>query len=95
MSNKPVIVCASNRLGDIMVCSARHWDMRMRQQVSAINDLLACPLVHAHFEQGFIDQWGKFYNRQDAMKVVLESGQPFDAKRNSGNGENLYSEGLY
>jgi hypothetical protein len=29
------------------------------------------------------------------MKIVLETGQKFNAERNGGNGEDLYSEGLY
>jgi hypothetical protein len=47
------------------------------------------------WEQGFIDQFGRFYNRKEAMKAVLENGQPFSLKRNGGSGEELFSEGLY
>lgn len=47
------------------------------------------------FEQGFIDQWGCFYTRTEAMQAVKASGQPFNIKRNGGNDDELYSEGLY
>lgn len=45
-------------------------------------------------EQGFIDQFGDFYNREEAMDIIKLSGQWFDAARNGGNTE-LFSEGLY
>lgn len=87
---KPVIVCAANRNKDgHIICGARHWDKIMVSQFK--QDHIAGFL----WEQGFIDQFGKFYNRKDAMKVVKESCQPFNADRNGGNGEDLYSEGLY
>ena len=86
---KAWMVCAANRnkkTGHIL-CGARHWDEIMRSQIKIVQGM--------DWEQGFIDQWGRFYNRKDAMRAVLESGQPFDAERNGGNGEDLYSEGLY
>ena len=91
MKNKPRIVCAAckNALGLTLV-GARHWDMLMNKQARAMG--IRAPNF---MDQVFIDQFGKFYNRKDAMKIVKESGQPFDEKRNGGNGEDLYSEGLY
>jgi hypothetical protein len=46
-------------------------------------------------DQGFIDQWGQFYTRREAMRVVKESGQPFNLERNGSQDEKLFSEGLY
>lgn len=45
-------------------------------------------------EQGFINQFGEFRTREEALKIALENGQPFDAKRN-GSTNQLFSEGLY
>ena len=90
---KPWIVCAANKCRDHVILGARHWDNIMHQQQLAKQH--ADTGQHWIWEQGFIDQWGRFYNRKDAMKAVLASGQPFNAERNSGNGEDLYSEGLY
>ena len=47
------------------------------------------------FEQGFIDQFGVFYNREEAMVIALAAGQDIDYKRNGGDSLILYSEGLY
>lgn len=87
-----IIVCAANKLPNgLIICGARHWDNLMREQADAAGWFdNRC----GHEEQGFIDQFGEWYNREDALKVVLKSGQPFNAKRNGCNKE-LFSEGLY
>lgn len=98
MSNdrKPWIVCAAIRHYDIIIAGARHFDPIMHLQINYVNNSITTAIVKpSQWEQGFIDQWGKFYNRQEAMQVVKESGQPFNAERNGGNGNDLYSEGLY
>lgn len=96
MNNKhnrqPVIVCAANKYGDIIVCSPRHHDVTMNVQIFAIGKDKCKPSKGC---QGFVDQYGKFYSRKDAMRVVKESGQLFDIERNVGNDKVLYSEGLY
>lgn len=87
---KPWIVCAACRHCSDIILGARHYDRLMHEQK---NSYYLEP--GERWEQGFIDQFGRFYNRKDAMKAVKESGQPFNAERNSGNGDELYSEGLY
>lgn len=87
---KPWMVCAACRHRGYIITGARHFDTVMRKQVDNYNGLTS----YSNWEQGFIDQWGRFYNRVDAMKAVKESGQPFNAERNGGNGEELYSEGF-
>lgn len=97
MSRKPIIVCAANRYKDldIILTGARHWDDIMRSQFDHIKSGAFIPVInHGDFEQGFIDQFGVFHNRVRALKIVKESGQPFDAERNVSE-ESLYSEGLY
>ena len=43
-------------------------------------------------EQGFIDQFGKFYNRKDAYIIAKENGQII---RDLGETDELFSEHLY
>ena len=86
------VVCAANRYGELLVCGARHHDKVMNAQIRAIGKERCKP---SEGYQGFIDQFGCFMTRQEAMKVAVESGQQLDMRRNSGNGRDLYSEGLY
>lgn len=87
-----VVVCAANRsktTGKI-VCGARHWDERMREWAFEGNERKADWLSA---EQGFIDQFGVWMNRQEAWTVAEAAGQikygPITAKGT------LYSEDLY
>lgn len=86
----PVVVCAACRRGDLVVCGPRHFDATMRRLVNAMGLREA-----TGWEQGFVDQSGRFLTREEAMVVVRASGQAFDPARNGGDGSALYSEGLY
>lgn len=87
-----IVVCAACRYEDLILCGARHWDNVMSGQLAIWKNPLA---PHAsEFEQGFIDQFGDFLTREEAMKVVKASGQPFSIERNRGDVA-LSSEGLY
>jgi hypothetical protein len=44
--------------------------------------------------QGFIDQWGNFITREDALFIATENGQYINQERNGSRTE-LFSEGLY
>ncbi|ARK07913.1 hypothetical protein phiA829_093 [Aeromonas phage phiA8-29] len=47
------------------------------------------------YEQGFIDQWGKFMNREEALAVATAAGQ-INARRPKTFPETkLFSEDLY
>lgn len=87
------VVCAANRLKDgTIICGARHWDGIM----CCLSDKLKSDDIDCgNVEQGFINQWGIFLTRKEAMKVVKKSGQPFNQERNGGSDGELYSEGLY
>lgn len=86
-----VIICAANRWPDgLIIPSARHFDTIMHDLAKRIFGEKA----YSNCDQGFIDQFGKFYSRAEAMLVVKENGQPFNAERNVIKGV-LYSEGLY
>ena len=88
---KQYIVCAACKtIGNIVFCGARHWDAVMRVQAEAAGHMKHAPEA----EEGFIDQFGKFLTRDEAMAIVRENGQRFDIKRNGGDAF-LFSEGLY
>lgn len=89
----PRIVCAANKLKNgKLVLGARHGDALMRSVVpgAAFFTLTA--------EQGFVDQFGKFYSRKDAWNIAVKEhqiirfcGNQSDFSKN----QELYSENLY
>lgn len=85
---KEVIVCAANRKDGTIFCGARHCDKIMAAQAEAAGMTLTAS------EQGFINQFGEFRTRKEALAIVVANGQRFDAKRN-GSKTRLFSEGLY
>lgn len=84
-----VIVCAANKLPNgVILCGARHWDTIMCAQADAMG------VRGGDEEQGFINQFGEFRTREEAMQIVLKNGQRFDIDMNGGD-KYLFSEGLY
>ena len=81
------IVCAANRDEDgRIVLGIRHWD-----------DFMRCMGLAPKAEQGFVDQYGKFYTREDAWLLAEDQGQIIrrvggDMVKGEGR---LYSENLY
>ena len=88
-----VVVCAANRYGDLIIPSARHHDPVMNNLIKILKSYGDAPI--GRDEQGFIDQFGGFMTRQEALIVVQQSGQPFNIQRNGGSGKMLFSEGIY
>jgi hypothetical protein len=82
------VVCAAIRVGDIILCSARHWDPLMRAQAKA----MGIKGTDNRQEQGFIDQYGQFMDRKEGKIIALASGQRL---RCPDIGTQLYSEDLY
>lgn len=80
--------CRSSETGQIIL-GPRHFDAVMRVHA----DLYP----HVNFdEQGFIDQWGVYMNRQEGWKVAVAANQIY--RRCGGDeakGGTLYSENLY
>lgn len=89
----PWMVCAAIKCNKTIVTSARHFDELMHKQLKAAD--LDWVEERWGWEQGFIDQWGRFYNRTEAMAAVKRSNQPFNKERNGNQTDELYSEGLY
>lgn len=87
-----IIVCAANLYkSGLILCGARHWDKIMISQADCIDKEHRMGIP----EQGFINQFGEFKTRIEAMEIVKQNGQPFNKERNGGSGKELYSEGLY
>lgn len=89
---KTIIVCAAIKKGDIIIAGPRHFDSVMLSQIKAISGDNRGAFADA--EQGFIDQFGNFWGRIDAMILARAAGQSIDMDRN-GSKTRLYSEGLY
>jgi hypothetical protein len=105
---QPWIVCAANRYGDIIITGARHHDRIMRMAVKAIGGGFSTDTERnigawkkgfealsrrGREEQGFIDQFGRFYSREDAMRLALQNGQ-LEAQRAGKNCDSLLGVGL-
>lgn len=88
------IVAAANRHDNgAIVVSARHFDTLMHAQISARREPRESWRTS---QQGFIDQFGEFHDRQTAWQLALAAQQ---IRRRCGgddaHGGTLYSENLY
>lgn len=65
------VVCAAirSRKSGKVICGARHYDPIMRSQLE-VYDAVA-PINKAEIDQGFIDNFGNFLTREDALIVAL------------------------
>ena len=85
-----VVVCAANSYDGLIICGARHYDTIMCKQIKAFNDGFNFEAV-----QGFIDQWGVFMDRKEALQVATDAGQ-INVRRPKGLPlTELFSEDLY
>lgn len=91
MARDPWIVCAANRDKEsgLIVCAPRHYDPTMRAIIKATG----IPPLNFSEEQGFVDQWGNFFTRKQALDLVNLNGQM--RRRCGGDEYQLYSENLY
>ena len=92
-----------------MVCGPRHYDGVMWSQILGIpfeeftrlqqaNELPELDDRHKAWqgaEEGFIDQRGRFYTREEAWDLVMSNGQPTANLDKTGKSGVLYSEHLY
>ena len=81
------VVCAANKFGDIIVLGVRHFCPLMCKQM----DAYGLDGTDEH-EQGFVDQWGNFMTRKEALLVLRTNGRWI---RDENYREVLYSENLY
>lgn len=89
-----IVVCAACRLEQdgetYLVTGARHFDKVMNNIIRH----LPMKLKWVNADQGFINQFGEFLTREEALEVVKNNGQPFDPERNVAK-DALFSEGIY
>ena len=85
------IICAAIEYYGVIVCGPRHFDATMKKVVNELH----WKVPSSKWQQGFIDQFGEFHNRREAMVIAIAAGQNIDYKRNGGDNRKLYSEGLY
>ncbi len=87
------IVCAANRyktvLGTILLLGPRHWDEIMRLQYHQTQ----CVVPYNLFEQGFLDNFGKWHNRVDALVIARRQNQIY--RELNYEPTELFSEMLY
>lgn len=72
------ILCAANRYKDFVIAANRHASPIML----SIQDLVGLDVLKHYAglkgeEQGFIDQYGNFYDREEAMVIYRASGKLF------------------
>lgn len=94
---KLVIVSAANRYGGIVLCAPRHSGPAMFQNIMAFGGM---SFLHKWAgdevcKQGFVDQYGTFYDREEAYVIAKRNNQIIS---NNGLGTTpgtLFSEDLY
>lgn len=93
---KRQIIAAACKYGETIIVGVRHYDKIMTSQLRMFPEDSEVKMMNrGEVIQGFIDNHGNFLNRQEAMELVKSNGQPFYPIRNSGNGKELYSEGVW
>lgn len=94
MTPTRVIVCAANRYRDTIVTGPRHFDSTMHNTINVM-DTAFKPTDYSLWEEGFVDQWGVFLTREDALVVAAAAGQIDVRRPKSAPLDQLFSEDLY
>jgi hypothetical protein len=93
------IVSAANRFelkdgGTLVIPGARHYSRDMAAVIDQVRDKLVNDHVHGD-DQGFIDQWGEYHTREEAVIIATHAGQIDRWRRKGGPANELFSEDLY
>ena len=94
------IVCAANKHKGVMplLVGARHWDMIMHKQFELMNlarEAMGIKSLHSsEFTQGFIDNMGEFWTREEAFIIATAANQILE-KTGGEDSVKLFSEDLY
>jgi hypothetical protein len=81
------VVCAALRLGEQIICGARHYDSLMIQQIQARKEDWRTA------EQGFVDQRGEWLTREEAW--IVADGEQQIIRDPDWMAGHLHSEHLY
>lgn len=91
------VVCAALQYGPMMVVGPRHYDPIMRAHIALYKASMKHPELSEQrwpmALQGFVDQWGTFMTREEALEVARAAGQIM--RRVGGDETQLFSENLY
>ncbi|WKL60380.1 hypothetical protein QZN18_20560 [Klebsiella variicola] len=91
------VVCAANqyesKIGSkpMVFIGVRHYCPIMRHSISQLLSVID----RATEVQGFVDQFGVFMDRKEALKVAKEAGQLNVARIKTWPDDELFSEDLY
>lgn len=90
------VVCAANQYGCtlggvLQFIGVRHFCPLMRQNMQSWSDVL----IRTTEVQGFVDQFGVFMDRKEALMVAKEAGQLNIARLKTWPDDELFSEDLY
>lgn len=74
---QPWIVCAAIKKKDshFVITGARHFDYVMQQAIKGHKETEKLNRGWADADQGFIDQWCRFYTRKEAAQLAVQNGQ--------------------
>ena len=92
MSGQRKVVCAANKYGNYMFIGVRYFCPIMCKNMETYD----IPWLRKEFgeEQGFIDQYGVFLNRKEALQVALDAHQ-MDGRQKTTPYDRLFSEDIY
>ena len=94
-----VIVCAANRFklkdgGELVIPGTRHYSKDMALVLDQMRDKVVSEQVYGD-DQGFLDQWGNYLTRKEALIVATHAGQINTRRQKGGLADTLFSEDLY
>lgn len=75
---KQAILCAN---GEVFIIANHHWSTYAHRCLGLSNGIY-----------GFVDETGKFYDKYEAKKIALESGQIEDTEYDALYAEDLWPE---
>lgn len=93
------IVCAANRFelknGETLVVpGVRHYSPDMAKVLDQFRDKLVSEQVYGD-NQGFLDQWGNYFTRKEALIIATYAGQIGTRREKTFPADTLFSEDLY
>ena len=92
-----MIICAAIRISlqdqQIVICGARHGDCY--ETIYQLKPLLNLSKIDFKCEEGFIDDFNTFYNREKAYEEAIKFHQLSSTTIESKLEYKLYSEDLY
>ena len=94
-----VIVCAANRFklkdgGELVIPGTRLYSKDMALVLDQMRDKVVSEQVYGD-DQGFLDQWGNYLTRKEALIVATHAGQINTRRQKGGPADTLFSEDLY